>query len=209
MAETATLKPMLFSPQMVREILYGNKTVTRRVVMPLPDRDGMGWNQRGVPMEKAHKYAKWKPGDILWVRERFTRYLDYTSGEPVWKYAYFADGENRLPLGRDERGREYTVPAQWRPSIHMPKDAARLFLRVTDVRAERIRCISGNLDELGREGFEVLAGTAIATTAYAAYWDSLVKPDDRKTLGWDVNPWVWRIAFERCEKPEGWPGGGA
>lgn len=92
----------------------------------------------------------------------------------------------------------------WRPSIHMPKEAARIFLRVTHVRLERLQAITA--DECPMEGVPLFAGLVgemetYYKEAFAKLWDSTVKQADLDTYGWEANPWVWVIRFERCEKP--------
>ena len=107
----------------------------------------------------------------------------------------------------------------WRPSIHMPREAARIFLRVTDVNVERLQSIT-ELDILEKEGVTVdfpqpkpsymsLAYTETrlkpaVRKKFADLWNSTIKTADRALYGWDANPWVWVITFERCEPPEGW-----
>ncbi len=96
----------------------------------------------------------------------------------------------------------------WRPSIHMPREAARIFLRVTDVRVERLQRIC----ERGRrsahnEGFindiSLAEGTGkSATEHFSEFWDSTIKPKDRALYGWEANPWVWVIEFERISREE-------
>ena len=82
---------------------------------------------------------------------------------------------------------------KWRPSIHMPREAARIFLRVTDVRVERLQdCGNMQAKDEGCTG----------SSQFARLWDSTVKPADRATLGWEANPWVWVIEFERIGKDE-------
>ncbi len=217
------IKPMLFSTDMVRAILEDRKTVTRRVVKPQPD-------GRPVPMTKdscwpgyfaiqgTEKVVRlpYQPGDILWVRE--------TWAEMPYGFVYRADGEE--PDGWDSDDR-------WSPSIHMPRKAARLFLRVTSVRVEPLQDITeegalaeGVPDEWPMDPVycpyckgEGLAGAihpvslgymeidcprcAKARDRFANLWDSTIKPKDRATYGWTSNPWVWVIEFERCDRPEG------
>lgn len=178
------IKPMLFSTDMVRAILEDRKTVTRRVVKPQPD-------GRPVPMTKdscwpgyfaiqgTEKVVRlpYQPGDILWVRE--------TWAEMPYGFVYRVDGEE--PEGWDQDDR-------WRPSIHMPKKAARLFLRVTGVRVERLQ----EIDDAGvvAEGLEI-------GCYFDELWNRTIKKRDLPAYGWDANPWVWVIEFERCDKPEG------
>ena len=109
-------------------------------------------------------------------------------------------------------------PVLWRSAMFMPKTAARLFLTVEDVRLERLRDITD--EEAKREGFteaalkddviDALLGIQAGAIfkpryVFALYWDSLRKPADLAEYGWNANPWVWRIAFRQCEKPEDWP----
>ena len=93
----------------------------------------------------------------------------------------------------------------------MPKDAARLFLRVVNHRVERLWDIDANgIRDEGLTSLAVCVGdTEIATQEFAILWNSAIKKSDLPLFGWDANPWVWRIEFQRCEKPDGWPGGGA
>ena len=94
---------------------------------------------------------------------------------------------------------------KWRPSIHMPKEAARIWLKVTDVRVERLQ----NINEGGarKEGFDndicLWDGTGkSAAKHFADCWDSTINKASIDLYGWEANPWVWVIEFERCEKPE-------
>lgn len=188
------IKPMLFSTDMVRAILEDRKTVTRRVVKPQPD-------GRPVPMTKDSCWPgyfaiqgtemvvrlPYQPGDILWVRE-------------TWAKKPFGDG--------------YIYPTEvpgagqkWKPSIHMPRDAARIFLRVTNVQVERLQDINGlHAKEEGCEGYvhiNPLYGCPETVHNFKIVWNSTIKPKHRTAYGWEANPWVWVIEFERCEKPRG------
>ena len=87
----------------------------------------------------------------------------------------------------------------WKPSIHMPKDAARLFLRVTGVWAERLQDI--NLDPPGAENQVIREGSRYLCD-FIAVWDRTIKPSDRPAYGWDANPWVWVIEFEKISKED-------
>lgn len=196
------MKPILFNTDMVRAILDGRKTVTRRVVKaPVlksvrdPDvvklcdgaatftwmgPDTIGGFEVKLPC---------RPGDILYVRETW-QINPYGIG---WTYFYKASPEQF-----DH------APDKWHPSIHMPYKAARIFLRVTDVRVERLCLISNK--EAKNEG--VCIGTEDRwgteyVKMFPALWDSAIKPAGRALYGWEANPWVWVIGFERCEKPEG------
>lgn len=179
MSEFKRSRPVLFNTEMVKAILDGRKTVTRRVIKPQPE--GMPYP---MPMVSSWPHysgqtgseAVFRPpfwtGDILWVRETWTTV-------PGGSYVYKASVE--CPDA---------WMGTWRPSIHMPKDAARLFLRVTGVRTERLQ----EIDDKGvlAEGLEI-------GCYFDDLWNRTIKPADRKTYGWDADPWVWVIEFERCK----------
>ena len=219
------IKPILFNTEMVRAILDGRKTCTRRVI-ELPE------NMDGVPVGKSGdssnplgfmypggiKRPPYQPGDILYVRETWcalpVNEAGHMRGHSI--YYYRADGDLR-PEGW--RGK-------WRPSIHMPKEAARIWLKVTDVRVERLQEIGE--DGVWDEGFKFkppcltrvsadghtcdLDGPCMSSIKYCdmtigelfgrELWNSTIKKSDLNRYGWDANPWVWVIEFERCEKPE-------
>ena len=96
----------------------------------------------------------------------------------------------------------------WRPSIHMPKAAARIRLKVTDVRVERLQDIDGQ--EVLKEGINSHVHPKAdyfnmnQREAFEELWNFILKKADQDSYGWDANPWVWVIEFERCDKPEGW-----
>lgn len=201
------MKPILFNTEMVRAILDGRKTVTRRVIrwdkadnaLSCPDRR----KNIEIPDDKIIERlcgAPYRMADILYVRETWT-ILPVTPGDnfrPSGVYYYKADGDMRPDRFRDNG---------WHPSIHMPKEAARIFLRVQDVHdvhVERVQEITGA--ECVREGIpqESLkeVGEAFTVGQFADLWDSTVKPSDRALYGWDANPWVWVIDFERISRDE-------
>ena len=217
------IKPILFNAEMVRAILDGRKSCTRRVVRFLPGenpqwtgyiRDGlMLYNGRNEPCIMK---APYQPGDILYVRETWcglpVNEAGHMRGHTI--YYYKADGELR-PKGW--RG-------TWHPSIHMPKEAARIWLKVTGVRVERLQEITEEQTE--EEGFLFtppclhrtgenycdIDGPCESNTKYCdmssgelfgkVWWNSTIKKSDLDRYGWAANPWVWVIEFERCEKPE-------
>lgn len=222
-------KPILFNTEMVKAILDGRKTVTRRLVKPT-QLIGLGCDKcpdnlpREYIKQKKMLFKPWcdmadneligaiyKPtfelGDILYVREtvwqKIGHYLDVdgeTKGSYYNKFLYVATDEE------PETGWNYS----WvkRPSIHMPKEAARIFLKVADVRAERLQ----EIDAVGclQEGIEseyphVLNGEE-KRYAFSQLWNSTIKKSDIDTYGWNANPWVWVIEFERCEKPDEFAG---
>ena len=183
------MKPILFNTEMVRAILDGRKTVTRRVIH-IP-------NYGYFMTEPPRVVSRYQTGDILYVRETW---LPLDGGHIIdgRKYAYRADSTADSEQLRTRYG------YKWRPSIHMPKEAARIFLRVQDVHVERVQEITGA--ECVREGIpkESLkeVGEAFTVGQFADLWDSTVKPSDRALYGWDANPWVWVIDFERMSRDE-------
>lgn len=207
------MKPILFNTEMVKAILDGRKTVTRRVLNPTPL-----WEESPVPQvghpgywanwddEKIYK-APYCPGDILYVRET------WCLNNFGWHYRADWPGDNCPDMCADDK---------WHPSIHMPKEAARLFLRVTDVRVERLQDIT-ELQILEEEGIKVdfpqpkpsYISLAYAETrlkpevkrAFSKMWDSTIKKADLDKYGWAANPWVWVIEFERISKEEALKGG--
>lgn len=229
------IKPILFNTEMVRAILDGRKTCTRRVVKPQWEEcptckyvhneyiyDNIAENvycaRCGYPMEPERR-SLYQPGDILYVRETIWQktghYLD-VDGETkaVWcnEFKYVASDE------KPETGWNYSWAR--RPSIHMPKEAARIWLKVTDVRVERLQeinekqaCMEGTdpWDEACYEnnGWHPTfsdpdsGGDPNMIEGFHKLWNSTIKKSDLDRYGWDANPWVWVIEFERCEKPKG------
>lgn len=224
------VKPILFNTEMVRAILDGRKTQTRRVVKGLgnlnvylaePAEDSYEtlaqWDffyggrlpNGGVFDAIESMKAPCAVGDILWVRETWTNIPVSPGGHFRFggQYYYKADGDIRPDGWR----------GNWRPSIHMPKQAVRIFLRVKDVRAERLQEITK--EQVVQEGCS--AGCVVITCGpwgieddpdewtaiedFQRKWDDTIKLADFDKYGWDANPWVWVIEFECCEKPENWP----
>ncbi|NSI88096.1 hypothetical protein [[Clostridium] scindens] len=212
--------PILFNTDMVRAILDERKTVTRRCVkhnveaiLHSPYHAEHRETPDKVLIEKLCQ-PPYQPGDILYVRETWCKNYYHNYG----KYFYRADGEEiDMPLitgGTIKYGKADGL--RWRPYIHMPKEAARIWLKVTDVRVERLQDITD--DQAKKEG--ICEEWAMAwwkptyndpdSGGYPCYrdtfandlWDSVVKTPDLDRYGWDANPWVWVIEFERCEKPE-------
>lgn len=191
-----TIKPILFNTDMVRAILTGQKTQTRRVIKPQPTNPR--WNNIGwLGWDDGHGYRMKPPcedGDVLWVRETWCK--------DARRYLYRANyGENEHFY---QSGNE--IAMHWHPSIHMPKEAARIFLRVKEVRVEFLQDIKA--DGISAEGITSIAATCgdmeIALVEWKNLWNSTIKKADLPKYGWDANPLVWVIEFERCEKPEGW-----
>lgn len=201
------MKPILSNTEMVRSILEGRKTVTRRAIRPQPEGRPIRMTENscypgcyaieGTPRVIRPPY---QPVDILYVRETW-------NGDWCDHYIYKADGGSAKAAG-------YTAEPKWRPSIHMPREAARLFLRVTGVRVERLKDIDGH--GILKEGIDngksnPAMGTRwenMQSMAFAELWNSTLKSADLPLYGWAANPWVWVIEFERISKDEALGGGG-
>lgn len=244
------MKPILFNTDMVKAMLSGQKTETRRVINPRYRAGEAGFqvvtNKSTGQFIRIEIYDEWeeetrwlrdpyKPGDILYVRERWRVGAWSGPGFPLMAFDYadgtcgpmvdLADRDMFLRLVDQSRedarkancvfdGIDYIwdkgqAPTRWRPSIHMPKEAARLFLRVTDVRVERLQDITdeGAKAEGANNGIgvsEKMRETAIQR--FQRIWDSTIPRHPNKFKSypyrWSDNPWVWVIKFERCEKPE-------
>ena len=190
--------PILFNTDMVRAILAGRKTITRRIVKHNVDAilNSPYHKEHSEVPDKAliEKLCRppYQTGDILYVRETWGYGYDK-------EYIYKADDKLAdLPLFKNSTKMIY------RPSIHMPKEAARIFLRVTDVRVERLKEITaGGIRNEGLSSMSVHAGDmGIAQAEFKIIWNSTIKKTDLDKYGWDANPWVWVIEFEQCGKPE-------
>ncbi len=210
--DVMNMKPILFSTPMVQAILDGRKTMTRRICKPLT----LNYPVRAYPNETPEQWlARWnhkppyQPGDILWVRETWRdrwgmAYANYGTGnaypiDDVREIEYKAGGNGFFMHGCNLCPDEPTVKwgewSKWRPSIFMPREAARIFLRVTEVRVERLQDIS--YDDCLQEGMHDY-GTDVDTLG--AFQDLWQKLNAKRGYGWDKNPWVWVIGFERIER---------
>lgn len=238
------IKPILFNTEMVRAILDGRKSCTRRLVKPQPDEKhtyplgfvtdstekkevgcfGFGIDEYGGSIQ----YAKplYQLGDILYVREKWHKYTKRVGEGKSCHLAEFYGYKASIANSEDS-------DEPWKPSIHMPKEAARIWLKVTDVRVERLQDITedGAKAEGMPDSFDypvdkaycpLCKGEGIIGTvdghslghmdvdcprcdSYRNRFENLWNSINQKCLdyyGWDANPWVWVIEFERCEKPE-------
>ena len=208
--------PILFNTEMVRALLDGRKTATRRLVKPQPPKTAklsMGRTfacqpeityafdealEHPAPDDRRVYKAPYSVGDILYVRETWSKYKN--------TYTYRADTRQRGSAAyylEHKAGSEFAGGARWHPSIHMPKAAARIWLKVTDVRIEQLRDIT---DKGARaEGCgdpDVIYCNGALKCEFAELWQRTIKPKDLSKYGYLCNPWVWVIEFERCEKPE-------
>lgn len=162
-------RPILFSTDMVRAILARKKTQTRRVVKPQ-------YLERGsTPFHTAKKSPYGLPGDQLWVRETFvwegeTKYTDIS---PIGNFYYKADFESG------------DGPTKWKPSIFMPREAARIILEITEIRVEKLHELS--YADAKAEGVEY-------PHDFCKLWEKI-----NGLESWMRNPWVWVITFKRIE----------
>lgn len=223
------IKPILFNTEMVRAILDGRKSCTRRICKDanectVPDMDFYNAEKRTYAV---HNYSNREhteqlstverscpicPGDILYVRETWEHFECWNCegdergncpNEPQKSVLDKTCGCYMYRAANEIRG-----DARWHPSIHMPKEAARIWLRVTDVRVERLQEITGA--SIQKEGIEVDPKEYASKFDFISelfllfqrLWDSVVKKSDLDRYGWDASPYVWVIEFERCEKPE-------
>lgn len=217
---TNNFKPILFSTEMVQAILAGRKTQTRRVCKTSPEANIMGfyvkrrlWDssieENPNPIGHIAKFnwgevkSKYTEGDIIWVRETFQK-LESVKHKEI-DFLYKADVEYHNYFNSDL--------VVWSPSIYMPKEAARIFLKVTNVRVERLQDISeedavaegifpdpGNLNFNGSRFKQNQTETFImfARETFRSLWQSI----NAKKHPWESNPWVWVYEFERIEKPK-------
>jgi hypothetical protein len=195
------IKPILFNTEMVRAILDGRKSCTRRICKDaneytVPDMDFYNADRRTYAvhnfvdkehMEQLSTAERTCPictGDILYVRE-------------TWKKA-----PNGYYYYEDWQRNDIADVTKWKPSIHMPKEAARIWLKVTDVRVERLQEITEVQAQAEGCNSGLLTGACTARGQFEDLWNSTVKKSDIDRYGWDANSYVWVIEFERCEKPE-------
>lgn len=228
------IKPILFNTEMVRAILDGRKSCTRRIVKPEPqgyfevnenpvyiyDTD---WNQGRIT-------PPYQPGDILYVRETFAWQPCWDCGMDAEQGGRENEAERRLHDKKKEHGcymyrascedNEYPSADTWHPSIHMKKDIARIWLKVTDVRVERLQEMKpvdvikegaypdcwDCLNTYEESGSQCCYGTEEQCSQcdgvmmeWEKLWNSAIKKTDLDRYSWDANPWVWVIKFERCE----------
>ena len=190
------MKPILFNTDMVRAILEDRKTVTRRVVKPQPvgQPAQMGkdscWPGCFASAEDERIYRPpYQPGDILWVRETWA----HPSKEEIARGT-----DKNIFLYRADVPSVLYAWDHWNPSIHMPREAARIFLRVTGVRVERLRDVK-YFDCLA-EGIPYRQMEKDIVQDFSTLWDNTIKPADRTIYGWGANPWVWVIQFERAKE---------
>lgn len=243
------MKPILFNTDMVKAILDGRKTVTRRAIKPRYRDDEYGFMVIGddaTGERHVEKYDEdegsfypcrvvnppYQIGDILYVRETWKIgawkhiggliAVDYkadnfprcewiqTKDLEIFEKYWIQSTEDALKadLSADEKGEYHwkpgEAPTRWRPAIHMPKDAARIFLKVTDVKIQRLQHMDS--EDAVKEGMidPYTNGKYFSHEPmkdFIPLWDSTIKESDIEEYGWEANPWVWVIEFEKIEKP--------
>lgn len=198
------IKPILFNTEMVRAILDGRKTCTRRIVKDgIPDDAMWGYTAftpkgyiscRGVYADgygEGFFKLPYQSEDILYVRETWGHPISLNSNK---QYVFRADKIVESGFKNDSH--------IWHPSIHMPKETARIWLKVTDVRVERLQKITEVQAQVEGCNSGLLTGACTARGQFEDLWNTTIKKSDIDRYGWDANPWVWVIEFERCEKPK-------
>ncbi len=229
------IKPILFNTEMVRSILDGRKSCTRRLVKFLSGENPRwtGYIKDGLMLyngknEPCIRKAPYQPGDILYVRETWERFEcwncegDERGNCPKEPQKSVLDKTCGCYMYRATN--EISGDAKWHPSIHMPKEAARIWLKVTDMRVERLQEITEVQTEeegflftppclhLTGENYCDIDGPCTSKVKYCdmgagelfgkVLWNSTIKKTDLDRYGWNANPWVWVIEFEQCEKPK-------
>lgn len=189
-------RPILFSGEMVRAILEGRKTQTRRIVKPALRNDTeMRFFQDEQP---TYLCPYGKAGDLLWVRETWAEICYNECGCDGGEcldhgFVYKADTPNdKYPGEWPNEFLPEEVPCRWRPSIHMPRSASRILLEITDVRVERLQDISE--EDAKAEGVEWMHSLLEPTESFSELWQSI-----NGSESWANNPFVWAITFKRIQ----------
>ena len=189
-------KSIFIAADLIPALLDGRKKCMRRIMKPQPT---------GEYARTFSEIAMYQPGDILYVRETWHKYIKRVGkGESCHLAEFYG---YKASIANSEDANE-----PWKSPACMPKEAARIWLRVTDVRVERLQEIT--VDGCHREGINIETSAVtdgetlnrkhdFSLEKFETLWDSTVKKSDIDRYGWDANPYVWVIEFERCEKPEG------
>lgn len=199
-----TDRPILFSGPMIRALLSGRKTQTRRAIKPQPSphvqvyRVGSAWDWRDGTRGGSARLP-YAPGDRLWVREAWADDAE-AQFEPQRRDTYYRADPGAEEIAEDNRS--CGIPHDWRPSIHMHRWRSRLTLIVTDVRVQRLQEISEadaraegvESDSDGWRDYQMPATQCCGTArdSFRTLWDSL---NAKRGFGWDANPWVGAVTF--------------
>ena len=218
-------KPIIFSSEGINAILEGRKSQTCRVIKPQPvlsnkgfwELGGAGWseaitNLTPIPCHTLYNRMPYKPEDVLWVRETWAPMLDCTDGKVKKVFVYKASVEEYY-----QKSLMGTPIPGWHPPAHMPRVAARIFLRVLDGQIERVQAITEEdakaegvtLTDACEAGSEHFTPTfynpdnsdpvADYVGAFQGLWDSI---NSKRGYGWNTNPFVWVYSFERLKDYE-------
>ena len=204
------VKPILFNTAMVQAILSGQKTTTRRIIKDVDNNyTYLGSNKQKKAVSFARNTTRllldikvpYKAGDILYVRETWM-IQSMKNFEKNIKFLYKAEPQElkevHVSSERYEELIKFESKNGWQPSLFMPKEAARIFLKVTDVRVERLQ----DIDYEGCKNEGVKAGYDGWLGEWKSLWDSTVNKKDIDMYGWNANPYVWVIEFEKIDKSE-------
>ena len=211
-------RPILFSGEMVRAILEGRKTQTRRVIKPQPANanywtsvDKAFFPNTYTASPSFLKCPYGQKDDRLWVRETWATIKEYDDlkpsaipkGSASWPMVYYGAWTGAA--------RESSNRGKWRPSIFMPRWASRITLEVTDVRVEQVQNISAvdamwegiekahhpiNKKTIEALGDKSATGLAVIED-FCLLWDSI---NAKRGYSWESNPWVWAVEFQRVER---------
>lgn len=212
------MKSIRFKTEEVQSVLEGRKTVTRMFIKDLKNieertKGDMKWEMPGhwYPDDRSliRLRAPYQVGDVLWVRETWKDYFNSETDDLDYCYRADEGKEGVTYIDTDDE------PIKWRPSIHMPKEAARIFLKVTDVRVERLQDIKEEQAEkegcakipykpaAGKFGDDDIEEDEIsARELYSELWDFSIKTKELEKFGWDANPWVFVYEFKMISESE-------
>lgn len=186
-------RPIIMSGEMVRAILNGNKTMTRRLIKPQPSKDLDKYYKKDECRDWLSSFIRnnsyGKIGDELWVKETLRKIQLHNE---------------RIGVEYDAGGFKYGISWKWKnsvlPSIFMPKKACRLFLEITDIKVERLQDI--NVDDAIKEGIDInyedikRKCNISIIDKFQEYWDKINKKPEYQ---WNANPWVWVIEFKKIK----------
>lgn len=229
------MKPILFNTEMVKAILDGRKTVTRRICKDVNERivplnDFIDNEKRTYAIQCYEDLYHMQPvslcevsmpickGDILYVTETWKVENTYPS-KFGFDVLYRADEKILSCIFQDMdryfKFSKFEYKNGWQSPYFMPKEAARIFLKVTDVRVEKLQDINGqgHHDDIWKEGITSCRGKECSDwmwctkeigwkNCFKSLWNSTIKKSDINSYGWNTNPWVWVIEFERISKED-------
>ena len=208
----AKLKPILFNTAMVQKIMAGEKTETRRIVLPQPegarfvldcDEENRTFDLMCGNNGAGGVFCDWaetvKPkfwfGDVLYAK------IEFRAGGPLGKIQFpggCSDSESREAF--DQFIAKWSTDSKWNPSIFMPKEAARTFLKIVDVSVERLGDIDGG--GLKAEGIDRKQPYRAMRMDFRDLWNSTISADQLDELGWYANPWVFVYKFQQISREE-------